>query len=136
MPAARTESTEGASNTVARVAWGLLLIWIGAALLLRWSWGVGLLGAGAILLAAQAYRRTSGLAVDGFGLVAGMVLAVCGAANVLGVAIEVVPLVCIALGVARRTASERTDAERRGGYLLHEGPTASPRRQRGSPWMT
>lgn len=92
-------SSEVASRNVARVVWGLLLIWIGAALLLRWSWGVGLVGAGAILLGAQAYRRASQLTVDGFGLAAGIVLVVCGVWNLLDVAIALVPFLCIAAGV-------------------------------------
>lgn len=100
MPDTRSDvSSEFASKNVARVVWGLLLIWVGAALLLRWSWGVGLVGAGTILLAAQAYRRVSRLKVDGFGLVAGLVLVVCGVWNMLDVAIALVPLLCIAAGV-------------------------------------
>ncbi len=110
-------SRESASRGVAQVVWGLLLIWIGAAMLLRWSWGTGLLGAGAILLAAQAYRRVSDLAVDGFGLVAGLVLAVCGAAIVLGVATQIVPLVCIALGVLVLVSTWT----RRGGHHAATG---------------
>ncbi len=99
MPEVQAQTSGEASRTVARVVWGLLLIWIGAALLLRWSWGVGLLGAGAILLGAQAYRRATQLSVDGFGLVAGVVLAVCGVWNLLDVAIALVPFLCIAAGV-------------------------------------
>ncbi len=101
MPDVPTDvSSECASRNVARVVWGLLLIWVGAALLLRWSWGVGLAGAGAILLAAQAYRRATRLEVDGFGLIVGLVLLICGAWNLLDVAIGLVPLLCIAAGIA------------------------------------
>lgn len=100
MPGARSdEPIETASKDVSRVVWGLLLIWIGTALSLHWTWGVGLLGAGAILLAAQAYRRGAGLKTDGFGLLAGFVLVVCGIGNLAGFAIELVPLLFIAAGI-------------------------------------
>ena len=93
-------SSEGASKRVAAAVWGLLLIWTGVALLLHWSWGVGLVGAGTILLAAQAFRRYRRLKVDGFGLVAGGLLVVCGVWSALDLAIELVPVLCIAWGVA------------------------------------
>lgn len=92
-------SSEEASRRVARVVWGLLMIWTGAALLLHWGWGIGLIGAGAILLGAQAFRRRRHLRVDGFGLAAGLVLVVGGAWNLLDVAVGLVPILCIAAGV-------------------------------------
>ena len=93
-------SSEEISRTVARAVWGLLLIWIGAALLLHWSWGVGMLGAGAILLGAQAVRRYRRVKVDGFGLVVGLLLVVCGIWNMFDVALALAPLLCIGFGVA------------------------------------
>jgi hypothetical protein len=116
------EPIESASKDVSRVVWGLLLIWIGAALLLYWTWGVGLLGAGAILLAAQAYRRAVGLIVDRFGLVAGLVLVVCGVGNLVGVAIELVPLLCIVAGagvLVSAWTAHRAHQRRRGGPDVH-----------------
>jgi hypothetical protein len=93
-------SSEDVSRNVARAVWGLLLIWTGAALLLHWSWGVGLLGAGTILLAAQGARRYLRVKIDGFGLVAGALLVVCGVWNMLNLALELVPLLCIGAGTA------------------------------------
>jgi hypothetical protein len=93
-------SSEDVSRNVARAVWGLLLIWTGAALLLHWSWGVGLVGAGAILLAAQGARRYLRVKLDGFGLVAGVLLVVCGVWNMFDVALELVPLLCIGAGIA------------------------------------
>ncbi len=122
MPGAHIdEPIESASKDVSRVVWGLLLIWIGAALLLHWTWGVGLLGAGTILLAAQAYRRAVGLKMDGFGLVAGFVLVVCGFGNLAGVAIELVPLLCIAAGVGAliSTWNAHRAHQRAGGPDVH-----------------
>ena len=101
MPDARSNlSSEGVSNNVARAVWGLLLIWTGAALLLHWRWGVGLVGAGTILLAAQAVRRYLRVRIDGFGLVAGSMLVLCGVWSMFDVAFELVPLVCIGAGTA------------------------------------
>lgn len=123
MPGPRSDvPLESASKDVARVVWGLLLIWVGAALLLHWTWGVGLLGAGAILLAAQAYRRVVGLKMDGFGLVAGLVLIVCGIGNLVGFAIELVPLLCIAAGVGVLVSTwtaHRAHLRGSGGPDLH-----------------
>ncbi len=100
MEEARQVSSEEISRRVASTVWGLLLIWIGAALLLHWSWGVGLLGAGVILIGAQAVRRFRQVKVDGFGLVVGALLVVCGIWNMFDVALELVPLLCIGFGIA------------------------------------
>lgn len=101
MPDARSDvSSEDVSKRVARAVWGLLLIWTGAALLLHWSWGVGLLGAGAIVLAAQAFRGYLRAKIDGFGLVAGLLLVVCGVWNMFDVTLDLVPLLCIGGGIA------------------------------------
>jgi hypothetical protein len=96
MPDARFD----VSNRVARAVWGLLLIWTGAALSLHWSWGVGLLGAGAILLAAQALRAYLRVKLDGFGLVAGLLLVACGVWNMVDLTLDLVPLLCIGGGLA------------------------------------
>jgi hypothetical protein len=85
---------------VATAVWGLLLIWTGAALLLHWGWGVGLVGAGVVLLVAQAVRSYLDLRVDGFGLVAGAVLVICGLGNLTRVAVDVVPVLFIVAGIA------------------------------------
>jgi hypothetical protein len=98
--ARREVPSEEVSNNVARAVWGLLLIWIGAAVLLHWSWGVGLLGAGAILLAAQAVRRYRRVRVEGFGLVVGLLLVICGIWSMFNVALELAPLLCIGFGIA------------------------------------
>jgi predicted benzoate:H+ symporter BenE len=57
-------------------------------------------GAGAILLGAQAVRRYRALRIDGFAVVAGSLLVVCGVWNMFDVALELVPLLCIAGGIA------------------------------------
>ncbi len=120
-------ANEGVSAKVATAVWGLLLIWTGATLLLHWSWGVGLVGAGAILLGAQAVRRYLRVKVDGFALVAGALLVVCGVWNMFSVAIDIVPLLCIGAGIALllslRTAKGAGRAPE--GRELH--PSSHPR---------
>ncbi len=99
-------SSEGASSkSVAKAGWGLLLIWIGAALLLNFGWGIGLIGAGTIVLAAQAFRRYLGLNRDRFGVVVGLLLVVCGVWNMFHVTVELVPLLCIGAGIALLVAT-------------------------------
>lgn len=118
MEEARHEvSSEEVSRNVARAVWGLLMIWIGAALLLHWSWGVGLLGTGVILLVAQAVRAYRRLKVEGFGLVMGLLLVVCGIWNMFNVALELAPLVCIGFGIALLVSIWTGKGTRRG----HEG---------------
>jgi hypothetical protein len=123
MPDARPDvSSEDLSKSVARVVWGMLLIWTGAALLLHWSWGVGLVGAGAILMAAQAFRRYRRLKIDGFGLVVGFLLVACGVWILFDVAVELAPLLCIGAGIALLVSTwtaRRTRRESGGGADIH-----------------
>ncbi len=115
------------SKKVASAAWGLLLIWMGMALLLRWSWGISLVGAGVILLGAQAARRYLRIPVEGFGLVAGLLLVLCGVWNMFEVALDLVPLLCIGAGIALLASVWRSKGERRAsdGHELHA--SAHPR---------
>lgn len=113
-------ATEDLSKSIARVVWGLLLIWTGAVVFLGWGWGVGFVGAGAVLLGAQAVRRLLRLELDGFGLVAGALLAICGVGSLFQIAIDIFPLLIIAAGVvllvstwtsrARHASGARPDA--------------------------
>ncbi len=108
-------ANDNVSAHVARAVWGLLLIWTGAALLARWGWRVGLLGAGAILLGAQAVRRYLRVKIGAFGLVAGALLVVCGVWNDSELAVELlwagaeIALIawirsrCLTSGTPRRT---------------------------------
>jgi hypothetical protein len=93
-------ASDDVSGNLAKAGWGVLLIWVGAVLLLHWGWGVGLLGAGAVLLAAQGVRTRLRLKVEGFGLVAGALLAVCGAAELFQMTFDLVPALCIVAGIA------------------------------------
>lgn len=126
MPDARSDvPSEHASKNVVRAVTGMLLIWVGAALLLQWSWGVGLVGAGAILVAAQGYRRVSRLKVDRFALVAGLLLVACGVWHMFDVAVELVPLLFIAAGIALlvSTWTSRANHGAPGTGTGHQAPT-------------
>jgi hypothetical protein len=114
------------SRNVARAVWGLLLIWTGAAVFLRWGWGVGAVGAGAILLGAQALRRYRRLEVDRFGLIAGALLVLCGAGSLFQVAIDLFPLVIVAAGivllVSAWTSRVRHSQDERSGVQAPSHP--------------
>lgn len=105
MPELLEASTEDLSKTMARSVCGLLLIWTGAALFLQWSWGVGLVGAGVILLGAQAVRKALHLKLDGFGVVAGSLLVIYGVWSMLDVSLDLVPLLLIVAGIALLVSS-------------------------------
>lgn len=95
-----TTSEDLSSRKVAGVGWGVLLVWIGIVLFLRWGWGLGLVGAGVIVLAAQVWRRRLGLALEGSGLVFGVLLLACGLWTLLALTADVVPVLCVAAGIA------------------------------------
>jgi hypothetical protein len=60
------------------VGWGVFFIWIGIVLLLKIGTGVGLVGIGIILLGVQAARKYSGLKMERFWGVAGILFVVGG----------------------------------------------------------
>jgi hypothetical protein len=93
-------SEDASSRRVAKVGWGVLLIWTGTVLLLHGGWGVLLIGAGVIVLATQAARMALGLPWERSGGVAGVVLVVCGVWNLFDVSVQLLPLLCIAAGIA------------------------------------
>jgi hypothetical protein len=66
---------------------------------------VGLVGAGAIVLAMQGARSWAGLHADKLGIVAGALLVVCGIWDLFRVSVEIVPVLCIGAGVALLASS-------------------------------
>lgn len=81
------------------LVWGLLLVWIGLALLITLGWGIGLLGVGVILLGQQAARKSMGSRLDTFWVVVGFVFVIGGISELLGVHISVIPVACIVAGL-------------------------------------
>lgn len=81
------------------LVWGLLLVWIGLALLITLGWGIGLLGVGVILLGQQAAKKHLGFQLDTFWVTVGFVFVIGGVSELLGVHISVIPVACIVAGV-------------------------------------
>jgi hypothetical protein len=80
--------------------WGLFFIWVGAALLMGLSWGVGLLGVALITLAGQAARRYFGLALERFWVVVGLLFLLGGIWELYKVEVSLVPILLIVAGGA------------------------------------
>lgn len=82
------------------LAWSFFFIWIGVALLSKLGWGIGLLGVGVIILGKQVTRKYMALTFETFGLVCGVLFVLGGVWELLSVRISLVPVVCIAAGLA------------------------------------
>jgi hypothetical protein len=80
--------------------WGLFFIWVGIALLAHISWGLGLIGVGIITLGGQAVRNYSGLKLNGFSVVIGLLFFLGGIWELLNVQLDLTPIICVAAGVA------------------------------------
>lgn len=85
------------------LAWGALFIWWGLTLLIKLPAGVGLIGVGLILLAANAARYFQGMSVSGFGTTIGVLALVWGVLELVGtvlpLALPVFPILLIVLGL-------------------------------------
>ena len=79
-------------KTIERLGWGLLLIWVGVAILANIGWAGGLLGAGVILLGAQAARLYFDLRTDTFGVLLGLCFAVAGFSRLLDLQLDKAPI--------------------------------------------
>ena len=80
--------------------WGPFFIWVGAALLLGLSWGVGLVGVAVITLCVQGARRYLGLGVQVFRVVVGLLFLVGGFWELYQVEASLVPILLIIAGAA------------------------------------
>jgi len=81
-------------------AWGVLFVWIGVVLFAHLSWNIGLIGVGVVILGAQLVRRISGIKVEGFWVVVASLFVVGGVWGLLQVQVGLVPILCIAAGLA------------------------------------
>jgi hypothetical protein len=98
---AKDENEQVTGKLLEKVAWGLVLIWTGYAMLRSIDWGIVLLGLGAIALSAQAARKYFAVKVDRFGLILGGFLAAMGAIDLLQIRLsgsELFPIISIMLG--------------------------------------
>jgi len=98
--ASDTIKDDGLAKKVDAAGWGIFFIWVGAALLMDYSWGVGLLGVAVIILLGQAARRYFGLALEGFWVVVGLLFLVGGIWELYKVEVDLAPIVLIVAGVA------------------------------------
>ena len=96
------------------LAWGALFIWWGLTLLIEFPAGLGLIGVGVILLAANAARYFQGLRLSGFSTTIGVLALVWGglelAGTVLPFVLPVFPILLIVLGLMVLFGSRREDA--------------------------
>jgi hypothetical protein len=90
----------GIGKQLDAAGWGLFFIWVGVALLLDLSWGVGLLGVAIITLLGQAARKYYGLSLEWFWLVVGLLFLLGGLWELYQVEIDLVPILLIIAGAA------------------------------------
>lgn len=81
------------------IAWALLIIWIGVAVLANVGWGWALLGTSGVVLGAQAALWLRGETVDSFAIACGIVFLVGGVWIVLGLTWPLAPALLILLGL-------------------------------------
>jgi hypothetical protein len=80
--------------------WGLFFIWIGIAVLANLGWGIGLAGVGVLVISGQLARKYMGLTFEAFWAVVGAVFVLGGIWEILSVRVSLIPILCIAAGVA------------------------------------
>ena len=102
------------NRNIDALAWGALFIWWGITLLIQFPAGVGLIGVGLILLAANAARYFQGMPLSGFSTTIGVLALVWGglelAGTVLPFELPVFPIILIVLGLMILFGSRREDS--------------------------
>ena len=102
------------NRNIDALAWGALFIWWGITLLIQFPAGVGLIGVGLILLAANAARYFQGMGLSGFTTAIGVLALVWGglelAGTVLPFELPVFPVLLIVLGLMVLFGSRRGEA--------------------------
>ena len=92
---------EHSHRQLSAIAWGLLFIWVGVAVLFSVGWGYGLLGVGVIILMAQLAHLVVGeFRLDWFSIIVGVIFLLGGVWSVFSIQVGLVPVLCIAAGVA------------------------------------
>ncbi len=99
------------NRNIDALAWGALFIWWGLTLLIQFPGGVGLIGVGLILLAANAARYFQGMGVSGFTTAIGILALVWGGLELAGTVLQfdlpVFPILLIVLGLMVLLGSRR-----------------------------
>jgi hypothetical protein len=89
---------EHGHRQLSAIGWGLLFIWVGVAILAQVGWGYGV---GVIILASQvAHLAIGGARFDVFSTVVGLIFLLGGIWVLFGIQVGLVPVLCIAAGVA------------------------------------
>jgi len=94
------DKNAGLAKKLDVAGWGLFFIWVGTALLMDFSWGVGLVGVAVITLGGQAVRKYFGIALEKFWVVCGLLFLVGGLWELYRVEVSLVPFLLIVAGGA------------------------------------
>ena len=94
------DKNAGVAKKVDVAGWGIFFIWVGTALLMDFSWGVGLVGVAVITLGGQAVRKYFGLTLEKFWVVCGLLFLVGGVWELYRVEVSLVPILLIVAGGA------------------------------------
>jgi hypothetical protein len=106
-PEVRSHADHQLAKRLEAASWGAFLVWVGVALLIDASIGVGLLGVGVVVLAAQAARMAFGLRREGFWIFVGLAFLAAGAWHILDIEMPLAPVLSIAVGVLLLVAALR-----------------------------
>ncbi len=90
--------------------WGLFFIWVGIVFLLDFSWSIGLIGIGIIILGEQVVRGHFKLKTQGFWITVGLLLVAGGFWRLCDVEISLFPIVLIVIGVVPEKKIKRIKA--------------------------
>ncbi len=91
------------NRNIDAIGWGALFIWWGITLLVKLPSGIGLIGVGLILIAANAARYFQGIRMSGFSMTIGILALLWGVLEYLGTVLPldlpVFPILLIVLGL-------------------------------------
>lgn len=90
---------DAAESRLDAVSWAALLIWLGSSWLAGLSLGYMLVGAGIVMLLAEAARYWSGIGVEGFWVLIGCGFFAAGYWDLWNVGFPLAPIVLIAAGI-------------------------------------
>lgn len=92
---------EHGHRQLSAIAWGLLFVWVGVAVMFGVGWGYGLLGVGVIILGSQAVHLMMGeFRLDWFSTIVGLLFVVGGIWVLFSIQVGLVPILAIVAGVA------------------------------------
>lgn len=96
----RPQAKSSSAGQLDAIAWALLLIWIGVAVLANIGWGWALLGMSTIVLVTQGALWQRSQTVDRFAVACGVVFLIGGAWILFGLSWPLAPVLLILLGAA------------------------------------